>query len=112
MSSEELKPCPFCGSAAQVRAPGDSDGFPLHIGCRCGAQLYGGKSHFGEVSDAVSVWNTRAQPEVQRLREALEEIRHANMNGPISESNAGCIKRIEQIAERALAASTGQEVGK
>ena len=51
------------------------------------------------------------QSEVQRLREALEEIRHANMNGPVSESNAGCIKRIEQIAERALAASTGQEVG-
>lgn len=50
------------------------------------------------------------QGEVQRLREALEEIRHANMNGPVSESNAGCIKRIEQIAERALAASTGQEV--
>lgn len=61
MSSEELKPCPFCGSAAQVKLPGDSDGFPVHVRCRCGAQLYGGRNHFGSEFDAVSSWNTRAQ---------------------------------------------------
>lgn len=39
----------------------------------------------------------------EKAEQALHEIRHANMNGPVSENNAGCIKRIEQIAERALA---------
>lgn len=57
---EELLPCPFCGGRTSLRVPGEHDGFAAHVSCRCGAQLFGNKHHFGSESEAASAWNTRA----------------------------------------------------
>ncbi|WP_313242969.1 hypothetical protein [Stutzerimonas nitrititolerans] len=42
--------------------------------------------------------------EVEGLLGAMRQIRYASNNGPVSENNAGCIRRIEQIADAAMAA--------
>lgn len=56
----DLKPCPFCGGSPVVRVPGETDGFALHIRCRCGIELYGAKAHFPTAESATDAWNTRA----------------------------------------------------
>lgn len=45
--------------------------------------------------------------EVERLLGAMRQIRYARNNGPVSENNAGCIRRIEQIADAAMTAKEG-----
>lgn len=58
--SEELKPCPFCGGKPEVRNLVDS-GSAIHVACRCGAQLFGRRYHFGSESEAVAAWNKRSK---------------------------------------------------
>ena len=55
--SEKLKPCD-CGSAPRIS---NYEGSAIHISCRCGLQLWGGKAHFGSEEEAIAVWNKRAQ---------------------------------------------------
>ena len=74
MSSDELKPCPFCGGDAETRrARQQSDGswFPAMCGCRrCDVWMYGDDTYrtrgFARESDyeesmgqAVRRWNDR-----------------------------------------------------
>lgn len=61
-SSAEMKPCPFCGGVAEVR-DGTNSGSAIHISCRCGAQLFGGRFHFGSEDEAVAAWNKRHEGE-------------------------------------------------
>ncbi len=71
MNEQELKLCPFCGSAPRVssRASNDSDGRGKFVGfavCYCGG--YGACAHkmgFGDTpehaeSEVITLWNTRA----------------------------------------------------
>lgn len=61
--ANSIKPCPFCGGSAQVRMPEESDGFAIHVACRCGAQLYGRARHFSDEAEAAAAWNMRARVE-------------------------------------------------
>lgn len=118
MASEELKPCPFCGGDVSFHKDEECDGCHfIQCGqCRAffdfatGADPENESESVEELRARIApAWNRRAQDfdamrqRAEKAEQALHEIRHANMNGPVSENNAGCIKRIEQIAERALA---------
>lgn len=56
----ELNPCPFCGNTPTLRIPEPTDGFAIHVRCRCGVEMYGAKSHFTDADSATSAWNCRA----------------------------------------------------
>ncbi|PLR48657.1 hypothetical protein CYR40_05675 [Chimaeribacter arupi] len=58
----ELKPCPFCGKKPEVR-DGTYSGSAIHVSCRCGAQLFGGRNHFGSEDEAINAWNERSKQE-------------------------------------------------
>lgn len=58
-TNEELKPCPFCGEAARI-VDSEFSGSAIHISCRCGAQMFGGRQHFGSEQEASEAWNRRA----------------------------------------------------
>lgn len=55
--SEQLNPCPFCGGHAATVV--DFPGSAIHVSCKCGAQIWGGKSHFSSPADAAEAWNSR-----------------------------------------------------
>lgn len=58
----ELKPCPFCGSDAQLDYLGYRDKTKNHavIRCkRCGAQIIRSVS-IDRLSEAINAWNRRA----------------------------------------------------
>ncbi|WP_072265284.1 MULTISPECIES: Lar family restriction alleviation protein [Serratia] len=59
MPANELKPCPFCGGNARV-VDSSYSGSAIHVSCRCGAQMFGGRQHFGSESEATDAWNRRA----------------------------------------------------
>jgi len=53
-----LNPCKHCGSPlARVIDFAES---AIHISCKCGISLYGGKTHFGSAQEAADAWNTPA----------------------------------------------------
>ncbi|HFF9481053.1 TPA: Lar family restriction alleviation protein [Serratia marcescens] len=54
----ELNSCPFCGGAARV-VDSSYSGSAIHVSCRCGAQMFGGRQHFGSESEAAAAWNLR-----------------------------------------------------
>lgn len=57
--SIDLLPCPFCGAQAQIRDPEPTDGWALHVSCRCGVQMFGRKRHFVDAVEAAQAWNAR-----------------------------------------------------
>lgn len=69
MTSKELMPCPFCGKTPKV-SDGTYSGSAIHVSCRCGAQLFGGRNHFSSEEEAVSSWNHRQQ--VAAIKEPKE----------------------------------------
>ena len=56
--SEKLKPCPFCGGAAELYAP-EHYGAPREVMCDCGAR--GALSY--SKAEAIAAWNRRAGDE-------------------------------------------------
>ncbi len=58
MPANELKPCPFCGGNPRV-VDSSYSGSAIHVSCRCGAQMFGGRQHFGSESEATDAWNRR-----------------------------------------------------
>lgn len=53
-----LNPCKHCGSPlARVIDFAES---AIHVSCKCGISLYGGKAHFGSAQEAEDAWNTPA----------------------------------------------------
>lgn len=53
-----LNPCKHCGSPlARVIDFAES---AIHVSCKCGISLYGGKAHFGSAQEAADAWNTPA----------------------------------------------------
>lgn len=73
--SEELKPCPFCGGKAKVKATKkDCTGFTIWCACECGARTGGFCSDTNKEDDtmeniekckkrAIKAWNRRANDE-------------------------------------------------
>ena len=61
-NNDGLKPCPFCGKKPEVR-DGTYSGSAIHVSCRCGAQLFGGRNHFGSEDEAINAWNERSKQE-------------------------------------------------
>ncbi|HEI9833963.1 TPA: Lar family restriction alleviation protein [Serratia marcescens] len=58
MPANELKPCPFCGGNPRV-VDSSYSGSAIHVSCRCGAQMFGGRQHFGSEREAIDAWNIR-----------------------------------------------------
>lgn len=69
--SEELKPCPFCGREAKIKAVIKSYGFTIWCACECGAQTEGFCPDTSKEDDtmeniekckkrAIEAWNRRA----------------------------------------------------
>ena len=72
--SEELKPCPFCGEEAKIRAVNKSYGFTIWCQCECGARTQGycpntdhevtTMSNIEQCKNkAMEAWNRRANDE-------------------------------------------------
>jgi Lar family restriction alleviation protein len=83
MSAPELKPCPFCGEAAEFKRLGDRRASTIVSCTYCGASL-----ECGEEWDHGSAWNTRAD-----LPPTLEQVlslpgggrAHTTLKGPTNE---------------------------
>ena len=69
--SEELKPCPFCGREAKIKAVIKSYGFTIWCACECGAKTEGFCPDTNKEDDtmeniekckkrAIEAWNRRA----------------------------------------------------
>lgn len=73
--SEELKPCPFCGGEAKVKAAKkDYIGFTIWCACKCGARTEGFCPDTNKEDDtmenieeckkrAIEAWNRRVNDE-------------------------------------------------
>ncbi|MDE2104449.1 MAG: Lar family restriction alleviation protein, partial [Patescibacteria group bacterium] len=81
--TEELKPCPFCGSAAIVR-PEEEEGCGFYVCCSspdcfcCIGEGYDRSAmpehSFAAREDAIAAWNRRAPPdEAAAIRAACDE---------------------------------------
>lgn len=62
----EIKRCPFCGGVPEV-SDGTWSGSAIHIRCRCGVQMFGGRNHFSSTEEAVTAWNRRAGDEADDI---------------------------------------------
>lgn len=74
--SEELRPCPFCGGKAKVKAAKeDHIGFTVWCACNCGARTGGFCPDMSKEDDtienieeakkrAIKAWNRRANNEI------------------------------------------------
>lgn len=69
--SESLKPCPFCGGKAKIKAVIKSYGFTIWCACECGARTEGFCPETSKEDDtmenideckkrAIKAWNRRA----------------------------------------------------
>lgn len=102
--SEELKPCPFCGSdkVTVSRTPHSKYGILYGIGCKsCNAH---GSFRFIFEHYAIISWNTRPaeeslKAEVGRLRRALESIAE---NAEFWDDEDDSLAVIYRICKRAL----------
>lgn len=57
----KLKPCPFCGGEAKVKAYSNGTHFWCQVSCdRCGVTQDGIRNDYGE-KQAVEAWNRRAK---------------------------------------------------
>lgn len=57
--SEELKPCPFCGSAAYYTESVNGNSM-VYVGCSpCGVHFKALRTPNGLTKDIVTAWNTR-----------------------------------------------------
>lgn len=64
--SEELKPCPFCGSPAMLQTLGDHHGEFHNLGCsvrECPAYDIIYTETDRPVAESIAWWNTRAKTE-------------------------------------------------
>ena len=69
--SEVLKPCPFCGGAAEIwRANGERTAWIACMG-RCSVLV---SKEYETDAQAISAWNTRATPAADPLAEALTDV--------------------------------------
>jgi hypothetical protein len=70
--SEELKPCPFCGSKAFVKY---EEGSALLVGIycentNCGIQPF--TSLFDDLDETIKAWNTRQQVSEEKLLKIMD----------------------------------------
>ncbi len=66
--SEVLAPCPFCNGASHVSRESSFDGWTAKCS-NCG--IVG--AEFGQASNAIAAWNTRAQPAVLAVPDGKRE---------------------------------------
>jgi hypothetical protein len=90
-------PCPFCGGEPKVRIPQATDGYAVHMRCRCGVEVYGGKRHFASGDDAIAAWNTRATTQAVRDADgeavAVAQVRRPGKRAPHDALYVGLIPR-------------------
>ena len=80
-SREALKPCPFCGSDAEIERYGDHSRSTIYTCNSCSCSL-----ETGEEWDHGRQWNTRATPDPAGVTLTLEEIDH------VLEQHVACVK--------------------
>lgn len=72
--SDELKPCPFCGSEATWKRT--RRGWAVHCAQRFGACFMNARTHYqNDKNSAIRAWNTRADISASRIT-ALEAQRN------------------------------------
>jgi hypothetical protein len=95
--TDELKPCPHCGAAAELRSwdwPYD------RYQVRCSKRCNGGRK--AVEAEAIAAWNTR-QPDPAVLVEALKRI-DALRGGFCFDSDADVFRLLDKIEEVSAAA--------
>lgn len=71
--TEELKPCPFCGSEAEF----NSDEFGEGVCCKsCGATIHNGV--YGEYGRKLASFDWNARPIENELNEKIEKLEREN----------------------------------
>lgn len=66
---DELKPCPFCGMQPRISDLPES---AIHVACKCGVSMFGGKNHHSSHKEASDRWNSRA-PQWQPIETAPKD---------------------------------------
>ena len=87
--TDELKPCPFCGSEGKLKvADGILDDYTMFY-CYCpnGKCIAGGTDWFRSREEAIEAWNTRAERTVSK--EELESTWRCPSCGHSFDSNEG-----------------------
>lgn len=102
MMSEEMKPCPFCGSYDVVVDETYTSGY---VRCRsCGVE----GSMRDSCAEAVAAWNSRAI-DVDALREVVDELECAYRSDDYASADALC--ELSNDASKALAKRIREAVG-
>lgn len=94
----DLKLCPFCGGNGKViklNHKGANGEYKIFIKCeRCGGRTYTEyplphDSYLTRLERVVSIWNTRTNPEKDRLQQENEQLRH-ELEGARANIQAAC----------------------
>ena len=80
---QELKPCPFCGAEAKIKASWGHSYIEAKHQRPCGFyHLTSRFGPFGSEKNAITAWNTRATqaPLIAAMREGVEALEHISLN--------------------------------
>lgn len=73
----ELKPCPFCGGTDFITAGGYADYCRWELRCQgCLNRFNGGYDGFKAEQEMIIAWNTRTDPEKDRLQQENRQLRY------------------------------------
>jgi hypothetical protein len=111
--SEELKPCPFCGSSASCHntvAPPHNDWVPYCTNLDCSVEISG--RVFLSKQEAVDFWNTRQPDRLKELEAALENIIQQGdvivvpdkLNATVARHWGRVVATMQRVARQALTA--------
>lgn len=97
--SEELKPCPFCGSNAEVAVIA-GDAYVECLGCSAEISMGASEDYTADIRGITERWNSRSDPSQARLSEAVKVLE------AVCAIDAG---RAEWHAARQFLATLGEE---
>jgi len=126
--SQELKPCPFCGtnvlSVAKISSTGPVEEWPWVVSCESGNCAIGPITNdYATRDEAIAAWNTRSDAHLLRSHEALREALRgwkelfaddmpfiiAKVGGGMTNGDQDAIDRVLIATDAALTEAAAQE---